>query len=792
MEDIKSVQSGLWSDPNTWDLGRVPDFGDRVWIMEGHEVVIDTDARCGEEAGYYVSTAYPYRESYGSLILRGVLKASREVNASLDCRGTISCDAVYPDRAGVFDLGNPDDPLPADITFTWYRNNTGFATRGSYYAIGFRGYAADKEPKFYAVSAHYRRRTTYLLQRANPGDTKIYVKDVTGWMPGDKLLLAPIWEEVTNRYPYLQVTPDDWEWVFVDTVNGNEVTLQSPLNKPHGYDDLDLLPAGLVNNFTSNLVFEGGGPDTMLPAGYFLMSRVHAENVVVTYANNPWSGSGACFYCFKCSSAVNEPARIKHSAFHVDASEYPQLLNHVLYFYYDITHSEIEDVAIVASLADGKYVQYGLIGATSGGFDIYFKDVDISIMKEFSTYSFGLGSQVHHLENCRCIGSRMPYYPQGTTGFYAKNCWSIGCGDGWSSRNATPVFEDLHLHAVGYFSNMVRDWQSLGEVRRLWYKPGMVLNENVYRSAPDQTPTSLHYYEEINGAANKLIWFWADGKVWTETDTRSGQGLSVHIWTFETDIPITYKRTFSILEGEPVMVGVYVKRVSGSGGVLKMRTKQGTVLLAEVEVNLEDYPLGEWFFISSGASAHHTGTVEWEFELTGTVPDGDPEIVLSDFQEPFTQDENRIARAVWAQLLSDNNVSGSFGEYVGQLLKSETAFEVWRELLATYTEPGSAAVLLKEIFAKVQGLPEHPASVEDLATLASKSDMDALQAAVVVVKAALLGKLEMRDDGSGNTELVIYNEAGSEVVARFALYDKTGQNKFTTLPETAIVKREPK
>jgi len=838
MQDIKSVQSGPWSDPNTWDLGRVPDFGDKVWIMEDHVVEIDTDAKCGPVDGYFPATPYPYQERYLSLVIRGTLRVSRTVNTSLDCRGIVGGDCNSSSRQCIFDAGTPDDPIPANISFTWYRNNVGLNARGSYYGFGFRGYAADREPRFSIVSAHYRRRCTYLLQRAQAGDTVIYAADTTGWQPGDKLLLAPIWEEATSVYPYDQPGARNWEWAIIQNVNGNEVTLTAPLSYDHGYDDPAVQRAGAVNNFTSNVVVEGGGSNTIFPATYNLMARVHVENVVFTYANNIWSGSASVLYIFKCASATNTPAIVKGCAFHADAKDLPYNLNQVIYHYYDITHSRTEDVAIAAECADGKYVAWGLVGATSGGFDIYYKDVDLFVLKEFSTYGFNLGSQVHHLDNCRVIASRRSYYPAGTIGAFINNCWAIGCQVGWSGRNSTPIFEDFYLHGVGSFSDMPRDWMSLGEVRRLHYKPGLVRNEKIYRSAPDQTPASCHTYLEINEDPTNNVWFWADGEVRTATDTRSGSGLSIHMSTFETGIPIPYQRAFEVQAGDTILVGVYVKRLQGDG-ILRIRLRQGSVQLLEQDYNLADFPAGEWKFINMGTPAHHTGTVQWEFFLIGGG--GDPEIILSDFLEPFTTDEVRQAKAVWAELTADNTLPGSFGEYLGQLLKGEVADAVWDEPLADHQDAGSTGEALEEASncsggggatseeiwtyanrtltgpvdvgsiagTSVSSPDDLKADVSDLAKEATvqaiktktdnlppdpakESTLQTVKTVIQRVEAGQLGGLEIRDAGDGTAELVLYDADNTTIVAAFRLYNKTGLAHVADIDDKAIVKRERK
>lgn len=37
---IYSVRDGDWNDPGTWNLNRVPRFGDRVLLRHGHRIIM--------------------------------------------------------------------------------------------------------------------------------------------------------------------------------------------------------------------------------------------------------------------------------------------------------------------------------------------------------------------------------------------------------------------------------------------------------------------------------------------------------------------------------------------------------------------------------------------------------------------------------------------------------------------------------------------------------------------------------------------------------------------------------
>ena len=63
---IKSVQSGDWNDPATWENGRVPGVGDHVVI--NHEVSLKTiEYRC-EQCGRLIrGEKHEYRTAKGSI-----------------------------------------------------------------------------------------------------------------------------------------------------------------------------------------------------------------------------------------------------------------------------------------------------------------------------------------------------------------------------------------------------------------------------------------------------------------------------------------------------------------------------------------------------------------------------------------------------------------------------------------------------------------------------------------------------------------------------------------------------
>ena len=100
---IKSTKSGLWSDPATWDLNRVPVQGDDITITAGTTVIYN---------------AYSSNVIINKIVIEGTLRFSRTTNTRLDINNII----INEGSNGYLDMGTASDFIPANIHAEIYIN----------------------------------------------------------------------------------------------------------------------------------------------------------------------------------------------------------------------------------------------------------------------------------------------------------------------------------------------------------------------------------------------------------------------------------------------------------------------------------------------------------------------------------------------------------------------------------------------------------------------------------------------------------------------------------------------
>jgi len=95
---VKSAQGGPWSSPETWEGGKVPAAGSKVWVLKGHDVVYDRESD----------------EVIRSLQISGTLTFATDRNTRLDV-GLIRIEDLDEFSESGFDcLHAPDAPPEAE------------------------------------------------------------------------------------------------------------------------------------------------------------------------------------------------------------------------------------------------------------------------------------------------------------------------------------------------------------------------------------------------------------------------------------------------------------------------------------------------------------------------------------------------------------------------------------------------------------------------------------------------------------------------------------------------------
>jgi len=286
MAVLTSVKSGQWSDPTTWDAGRVPAAGDQVVIASGHTVT------------------YNIVEGSANDVILG--SSSTPSAIDLDIYGTLQFDtsATQPLRlrfngyirirsTGKLIVGTPSNPMPVRVTIMKVTAGYHMILHDNNAEVSLVG---SPNVPFDSQAGYYRFVTT-LASAASSGATQITVSENLNWQVGDWVMLPrlPSGELVTSTtLPFVaQVT----------AVSGNTLTLSASL--PHAY------PSGawvakvnrpitlhFVNNSTSYHVITNAGSSDYITvsglrwvwlytpstaAGYFLLrGNVTDDNISYT------------------------------------------------------------------------------------------------------------------------------------------------------------------------------------------------------------------------------------------------------------------------------------------------------------------------------------------------------------------------------------------------------------------------------------------------------------------------------------------------------------------------------
>lgn len=248
---IKSVQSGGWFSPTTWDLGRTPQAGDVVLVDSNHTVNFNGISN----------------SNLAAVGVKGTLRFSEYNNRSLKA-GTF---LVY--REGKLEIGTSANPFPSAYTaelviadrllYTTSADPQTGKIDPSQYGTGLivlgdvEMHGEDKGKTWYSVS-----------NEALANDTTITVESApTGWKAGDKIVITDTRQIVLEWMSYnASPAPADLhiEEVEIASIAGNVITLTQPLQYDHLYGrdgDNVIIGTPHVANLSRNVVIRSENPE---------------------------------------------------------------------------------------------------------------------------------------------------------------------------------------------------------------------------------------------------------------------------------------------------------------------------------------------------------------------------------------------------------------------------------------------------------------------------------------------------------------------------------------------------
>jgi hypothetical protein len=291
---IRSVRSGPWSKPGTWEPARVPRADDRVLVSRETNVVYDVKSddvlRLVQVVGRLEFA--PDRDTAMNV---GVLKVQNsdtcsESGFACDFTGVNLAGEPLQPRAGplpTLAIGTPEEPIPAEHT----------ARIRLHYIDGM---SKEDAPALVCCSARMElhgaplsRTWVKLGNSAKPGDDSVTLAEpVTGWRVGDEVIVTG--SEHGYRDRTFRNHPDgvSTEERRIAAIEGTTIRLDKPLEKEH-WGDGEFRSE--VANLSRNVIVESADPDgvrghTLYHAfsqgsiSYARFAHLGKENVLGRYA----------------------------------------------------------------------------------------------------------------------------------------------------------------------------------------------------------------------------------------------------------------------------------------------------------------------------------------------------------------------------------------------------------------------------------------------------------------------------------------------------------------------------
>ncbi|WP_095588101.1 type I secretion C-terminal target domain-containing protein [Actibacterium ureilyticum] len=256
MATHKAVNNGDWSDPNTWEGGKVPDEGADVYIPAGVTVTYDV----------YSDTELDF------VRVDGTLTWEREADTKMVVDTILTAEGSNLEIGSMHGEGGSDEATPigadytAEIVFVDGAIDTShdpeLLTRGivAWGHVDIMG--AEKEP--YLV----------IEDGATKGSKSITVEgDLDNWEIGDTIVL--IGTENASVDANGQMKSQDEERTIV-AIEGDKIIFDKALEYDHttpaGYDDIDTY----VANSSRNVVFSSENPDGV--RGHLMMMNGEVDH----------------------------------------------------------------------------------------------------------------------------------------------------------------------------------------------------------------------------------------------------------------------------------------------------------------------------------------------------------------------------------------------------------------------------------------------------------------------------------------------------------------------------------
>lgn len=288
-EIVRTARNGAWSSPQTWDGGKVPAAGSRVWILQGHEVIYDLESddvvRSVQVSGKLsFATDRKTRLDVGLIRIEDLDEYSEN---GFDCfhaphsapdaegPGPIEHGASSATSTAALEIGRPEAPLPPEHTALIRLHYIEGMDRASCPAIICCGGRMD----LHGVPLE-QTWVKLPFQSAKVGEPRIVMPaHLPGWKVGDRIIIAGTTRQsgyLGTRRGVARTDPNSGDNSVTDTPTTEErvITAMRPwrgfdseyqivsLDRPLQFDHF---AAGNhraeVANLSRNIVIESADPD---------------------------------------------------------------------------------------------------------------------------------------------------------------------------------------------------------------------------------------------------------------------------------------------------------------------------------------------------------------------------------------------------------------------------------------------------------------------------------------------------------------------------------------------------
>jgi hypothetical protein len=245
---VRTVKSGNWSDPSTWESKTIPKAGDKVVIRMGHKILYDvssTEVIRGLQVGGELRFD-PTKNTRLEIGLIRVQPGDEYSEEGFDCDGHFVAQDKVVDMP-LLEIGNANNPVHADKKAIIRLHFQEGMKKDSCPAIVCCG------GKWETHGAKLDRSWVKLNKNLAAGDKTLHVAEaVNGWKAGDKIVVTG------SRTHGAKNEKSDSEERVISAINGLEITIDTPLSMSHSGEGNYRAE---VANLSRNVVIESANPD---------------------------------------------------------------------------------------------------------------------------------------------------------------------------------------------------------------------------------------------------------------------------------------------------------------------------------------------------------------------------------------------------------------------------------------------------------------------------------------------------------------------------------------------------